>query len=328
MFWAGGDSLLVGPPSTGSDSVFQVKVTSIDGTVRDSIRVAGPGLGLAGLSVSPGGRWIVALVVQAGRGLWQVLDRSGNVADRVVNSCTCPGRITRDALWLTRSGVGVESIVRIGLDPSNGRLASRQDTLLSRQLQQLQRHRRRLDAGRSTTARQDYSLWALGLADALKGKFAESQRLVKTSTRVGAQLSPDGGRLLLARTLPTSAGGSERRFSILPFGGGSETPLNIPGRHAARLDRSGDGERVEPDRHRRPRQPAGRPDRRHEPFHRHPDSLVRSVVPLPDGWAWIPPRQDRVRRPARRQRPSTFPSRHGSASSIGLAPIRRASAWR
>ena len=29
--------------------------------------------------------------------------------------------------------------------------------------------------------------------------------------------------------MPTSAGGTERRFSVLPFGGGSETTLNIPG---------------------------------------------------------------------------------------------------
>ena len=65
MFWAGGDSLLVGPQSAGSDSVFQVHVTSIDGTVRDSIQVAGPGLGLQALSVSPDGRWIVALGYRA-----------------------------------------------------------------------------------------------------------------------------------------------------------------------------------------------------------------------------------------------------------------------
>ena len=43
MFWAGGDSLLVGPPSAGADSAFQVRSPSIDGTVRDSIRVRRPG---------------------------------------------------------------------------------------------------------------------------------------------------------------------------------------------------------------------------------------------------------------------------------------------
>ncbi len=148
MFWAGGDSLLVGPSGPSADSSFQVKVTSIDGTVRDSIRVAGPGLGLDGLSVSPGGKWIVALVVQAGRGFWQVFDRSGKVADHVLNSCTCPGRITRDALWLTRSGRGL----RVD-HPARHRSRHRQARVTAghaalRQLQQLQRHRRRLHAGR------------------------------------------------------------------------------------------------------------------------------------------------------------------------------------
>ena len=294
MFWAGGDSLLIGPQVTGSDSVFQVKVASIDGTVRDSIRVPGPGLGLAGLSVSPGGRWIVALVLQAGRGLWQVFDRNGNVADRVVNSCTCPGRITGDALWLTRSGVGAESIVRIGIDPSTGRLARQQDTLLTGNFNNFS-----VTGDGSTLVvddgTQDYSLWALGLADALKGRFDETQRLVKTSTRVGAQLSPDGGRLLLARTLPSSTGGAERRFSVLPFAGGSETPLNLPGspRGASWTDsvtvavssQTATGVRVSLVDVR-----TGAPGRSIEIG----DSLASSVVPLPDGWAWIPATRDRV----------------------------------
>jgi hypothetical protein len=294
MFWAGGDSLLVGPPLTGGDSVFQVKVTSIDGTIRDSIRVAGPGIGLTGLSVSPGGRWIVGLVVQAGRGLWQVFDRHGTVADHVVNSCVCPGRITADALWLTRAGVGVESIVRVGIDPSSGRLAIRQDTLLSGNFNNFS-----VTADGSTLVvddgSQDYSLWALRLNDVLKGRFDESQRLVKTSTRVGAQLSPDGSRLLVARTLPSSAGGAERRFSILPYGGGSETALNIPGapRGATWADsvtvtissQTATGVRV------------SLLDVRTGSTTRSidiPDSLARSVVPLPDGWAWIPSTADRV----------------------------------
>ena len=294
MFWAGGDSLLVGPPVVGGDSAFQVKVTSIDGTVRDSIRVAGPGLGLTGLSVSPGGRWIVALVVQSGRGLWQVFDRNGRVADRVVNSCTCPGRITRDALWLTRSGVGAESIVRIGIDSATGRLATAQDTLLSGNFNNFS-----VTADGSTLVvddgTQDYSLWAIRLADALKGKFDETQRLLRTSTRVAAQLSPDGGRVLLGRTLPSSTGGAERRFSVLPFGGGGETTLNIPGspRGAVWADsvtvsvtsQTTAGIRVTLLDVR-----TGSAVRSMDLA----DSLAKSVIALPDGWAWIPAAQDRV----------------------------------
>ena len=294
MFWAGGDSLLVGPPVTGQDSVFQVKVTSIDGTVRDSIRVAGPGLGLTGLSVSPGGKWIVALVVQAGRGFWQVFDRQGKVADHVLNSCTCPGRITSDALWLTRSGEGFESIVRVGIDPSTGRLATRQDTLLSGNFNNFS-----VTADGSTLVIDDgtyeYSLWALGFADALQGKFAEPARLAKTSTRVGAQVSPDGARLLLTRNLPTSAGRTERRYSIIPFTGGNETPLNMGG--SPRAAWWVDSVTVAVMNQTRAGVHLGLLDVRTGAVSRAvdlPDSLTRSVTPLPDGWAWIPATSDRV----------------------------------
>jgi hypothetical protein len=295
MFWAGGDSLLVGPQLTGSDSVFQVKVTSIDGTVRDSIRVAGPGQGLAGLSVSPGGRWIVALVLQGSHGLWQVFDRSGAVADQVVNSCTCPGRITHDALWLTRSGRGVESIVRVGLDPATGKLAQNQDTLMSGIFNNFS-----VTADGSTlvidNGAPDFSLWTLGLPDALKGKFADAGRRLTTSTLVESGLSPDGSRLLLARNVPTGAGASERRFSLLPFAGGSETTLNIPG--GADGARWADSVTVRVLR----QVPGGTRvsllDIRSGAATRTvtiPDSLPPDVRPVPDGWAWIPSDKDRVR---------------------------------
>ncbi|HUR95167.1 MAG TPA: protein kinase [Gemmatimonadales bacterium] len=293
MFWAGGDSLLVGPQLTGGDSVFQIKVTSIDGAVHDSIRLAGPGVGLTALSVSPGGRWIVALVVQAGRGLWQVFDRSGKVADKVVNSCTCPGRITSDALWLTRSGTGAESIVRIGIDASTGRLATRQDTLLSGNFNNFS-----VTADGSTLViddgTQDYSLWALGLPAALKNRFADSERLAKASTRLFAQLSPDGERLLLARNLPAGGGGgSERRLSVLPFGGGSETQLSVTGREAYWADsvtllvtkQTDAGVRVSAVDV-RSGSTVGSVD--------IADSLLAGVTRLPDGWAWIPATHDRI----------------------------------
>ena len=226
MFYAGGDSLLVGPAGPSPDSSFQVKVTSIDGTVRDSIRVAGPGLGLDGLSVSPGGKWIVALVVQAGRGFWQVFDRSGKVADHVLNSCTCPGRITNDALWLTRSGQGFESIIRLGIDPATGKLASRQDTLLSGNFNNFS-----VTADGSTLVVDDgtstFNLWATGFPEALQGKFTDTERRTRSSTRIMSTLSPDGTHILLGRDLASSSGRSERRFSLQPFDGGAEAPLNV-----------------------------------------------------------------------------------------------------
>ena len=175
--------------------------------MRDSIRVAGPGLGVAGLSVSPGGRWIVALVIQGSRGLWQVFDRSGAVADRVVNSCTCPGRITHDALWLTRSGVGVESIVRIGLDPATGKLAQRQDTLLSGNFNNFS-----VTADGATLViddgAPDYSLWTIDLAEALKGKFADARRRFTTSTLVNAGCRPTGRRCSSPAACPAASAAS------------------------------------------------------------------------------------------------------------------------
>jgi hypothetical protein len=294
MFWAGGDSLLVAPPVSGGDSVFHVRVTTLSGVVADSIRVAGPGVAVAGLSVMPGGRWIVALVVQAGRGLWQVFDRSGRVADHVLNSCTCPGRITGDALWLTRSGVGFESIVRLGINSETGRLATTQDTLLSGTFNNFS-----VTADGATLViddgTADYQLWATDLADAFANRFAENRRLLRASTRVGAQVSPDGARLLLTRTLPSSTGRSEQRYTMMPFGGGSETPVNLPGapKSAFWLDSVTIGYRAA--------SPTGLHvglvDVRTGPIPGGidlQDSLVAGVTRVAGGWAWIPATGDRV----------------------------------
>ncbi len=293
MFWAGGDSLLVAP-QVQPDTVFYARVTSLAGVVADSIRVAGPGQGLSGLSVMPSGRWIVGLVVNAGRGRWQVFDRSGKLADEVVNSCTCPGRITNDALWLTRSGVGFESIVRMGIDPATGRLATRQDTLLSGNFNNFS-----VTADGTTLVIDDGTsedqLWALDLVEALANRFPEDRRRLRGSTRVGTEVSPDGTRVLLSRTLPTSAGGSELRYSVMPFGGGPETPLNLTGRlRGARWVDSvtvAYATRTSAGLH------AGLVDVRTGPLSGAvdiPDSLAPGALPVPGGWAWVPASRDRV----------------------------------
>jgi hypothetical protein len=290
------------PPLTNLDSVFQIKVASLEGTIRDSIRVAGMGSGINGLSVSPGGKWIVALIVQKGRGFWQVFDRSGKVADQVLNSCTCPGRITADALWLTRSGTGFESIVRLAIDPATGKLATRQDTLLSGGFNSFS-----VTADGTTLVvddgTSDYSLWAANGKDALQGKFP-AEPLLRSSTRINGQLSPDGALVLVRRNLPSPSGRTEPRFSIIPFAGGAERPLDAKGtpRGAFWVDsatvaiggQSATGMHLSLLDAR-----TGAPGRSLD----LPDSLVQSVAVLPDGWAWIPRHERPGAGAARREDP-------------------------
>ena len=110
--------------------MYYVRVAALDGVARDSVRIAGPGRRLAALSAVPGTSWILSLVIQPPRGLWQIVDRSGKVADKVVNACTCGGVAATDAVWLARAGEGFEeSVVRIAIDRASGRFAARQDTM-------------------------------------------------------------------------------------------------------------------------------------------------------------------------------------------------------
>jgi len=140
----------------------------------------------------------------------------------------------------------------------------------------------------------DYGSWALNLADALKGRFPDSRRLVQASTPVTTAVSPDGARLLVTRTLPSASGALERRLSIMPFAGGAEVPLQTAGspiggywrdsvsvlvgtgsrgQHAALLDvRTGAVERTL----------------------ELADTNFVDLTSLPDGWAWIPGSDDRI----------------------------------
>ena len=236
----------------------------------------------------------MALVVQAGRGFWQVFDRSGKVADHVINSCTCPGRITSDALWLTRSGQGFESIVRLGIDPATGQLASRQDTLLSGNFNNFS-----VTADGSTLVVDDgsFRVQCLGAAAsaALQGRFTDSERRFKSTTRLGAQLSPDGARVLMGRNLPSASGRSERRFTVLPFAGGSETPLST--RSDVRGARWVDSVTVSVSSPTSAGIHVGLIDVRTGtpgPSVDIPDSLASGVSRLPDGWAWVPSSADKV----------------------------------
>ena len=227
-FYAGGDSLLLGP-TFHQDSVYYVRVAALDGVPRDSIRVAGAGNRLAALSVVPGTNWILTLIIQPPHGLWQIVDRSGTVADQVVNACTCGGIAATDAVWLARAGDGLEeSVVRIAIDRANGRFAARQDTMTHGVFTAFSLtgdgSKMVMDEGTF-----EHGVWAVPLADAIKGALPDERRVARASTSVVAIVSPDGSRLLVRRLMPTAGGHSETHYSLMPFEGGAESPLPAAG---------------------------------------------------------------------------------------------------
>jgi hypothetical protein len=293
-FYAGGDSLLLGPPYQ-PDSVYYVRVAALDGVARDSIRIAGPGNRLAAISVVPGTNWILTLVIQPPHGLWQIADRSGKVADHVVNACTCGGIAATDAVWLARAGDGLEeSVVRIAIDRSNGHFAARQDTMTHGVFTAFSL------TGDGTKMVMDegtfeHGVYSLPVADAIKGDFADTRRIARASTNVYATVSPDGSRLLMRRLMPTPGGHSETRFSLMPFDGGAETPLPAVGavqraawtdsQHVATSSLGPSGLRLSD------------VDVRSGAVRnvlQLRDSTIADFAALPNGWAYIPASRDRI----------------------------------
>jgi hypothetical protein len=294
-FWAGGDSLLLGP-AFRPDSVFHIGVSGLDGVVHDSIRVVGPGQNLGAISAVPGGRWILTLVVQRPNGLWQVIDRAGNVADRVVNGCSCGGVATSDAVWLTRlDSDPEEAVVRIAFDQASGKLATRQDTMA-----------RGLFTAFSLTGdggtmvidqgAYDYGVWAVPFDSARAGRLPENRRLARASNQATGAIAPDGARVLVRRSVPTPGGQSETRLAVMPFDGGAETPVVSEGTvfragwsdsvHVAVASRPAGGTLV-----------LSEVDVRTGARRNRlaiPDSVVREFSALSNGWAWIPASSDQL----------------------------------
>jgi len=293
-FFAGGDSLLLAAAGS-SDSSFVVRVAGVDGTVRDSVRVPGPGNALASLISIPGTSRFVALVIQAPRGLWQVLDRTGKVTDKLLNTCTCGGAASRDALWMTRAGpTAAEAVVRVALDPVTGKFAQHQDTIYSGRFSSLSVT---ADGTQMTVDDGSYTFTtiAANVSDLLKGMLPSGPPLMQASSPVSASVSPDGGRLLMVRSVPGPQNEDQTRLSIAPFPSGTETPLNLTGHvvGARWLDSvtvvvrslTKTGSRwVRTDIR------AGAAG----PSIDLPDSAITAMTALPDGWAWLSKNRDRV----------------------------------
>jgi hypothetical protein len=293
-FFAGGDSLLIGPP-LHQDSVWWIRAAGLDGAVRDSIRLVGKGQGVAALSSVAGTNWIVAAIYQQPHGFWQVIDRSGTVADHVVNDCTCGGLATYDAIWLSRAGHGDgETIVRLGFDRATGKLSARQDTMFTGLFTNftLTADGAGLVMDEGTY---DYGVWSLDASALLTGKYPDGHRIARASSPVDASVSPDGARLLLRRRVPTGGGHAETRFSLMPFAGGTESPIGIAGSPtgaswidsvtlAVQFPRPGGLHLVEVD---------VRTGAQRNALDLS-DSSIYSPVALSDGWAWVTAGGDRI----------------------------------
>jgi len=296
-FLASGDSLFVSDFRATPDTVFWVRIQTLDGASGDSIRVTTPTPAvMAGATPVPGTPWVVGWATQSGRLLHQILDRRGRVVDRQLSPCSPGGAVySRNAMWIGCTWWDPRgAIVRVDLDPATGRLGSRYDTVYTGVFD-----------GESVTAdgstlvvgegSYEFSIWALELSDALRGHFPESQRVLRATMPVSALPSPDGAQQLLGRTMPVEGARAETRFTIRPFTGGVETPVLAPGPavrawwtdggHVGMLSKKDGGLQL------------SLVDVRRNALLRSldlTDTTIQSADVLPDGWVYIPSSRDRV----------------------------------
>jgi hypothetical protein len=240
-FLSRGDGALLGSSDTAvvayqvaGDSVAWVRmITLSDGVVRDSL--AAPAAGYTMRAVpSPDGRWV--LVLQNDRQGWTALivDRAGRPLDSL--RFTDPGLLPR-FITLTRDGrallVPQGLPFRTGQGPFDliayrvsrgGRIAPRPDTIL----RGLEGHPTLSPDGALllTEGPVRFQVWALERPSAVAMEFTQRQLAAATSELRG-EVSPAGDQVLLQRTAMVD-GAPRSRFSVLPFEGGPEAPLDAP----------------------------------------------------------------------------------------------------
>lgn len=212
-----------------------------------------------------------------------------------MNACTCGGVASSDAVFMARAGATLaEAVVRVGIDPVSGRFASKQDTIYSGRFSGLSvttdGSRFAVDDGS-----EDYNVFAMQLSDALTGKFPQGAPTMTASTALTAAVSPDGNRLLKRQRLPDTNGSSETRLTVMPFGGGQETPIELDGRLTGSTwaDSVSIAMAVQNSKGLKLKVVDVRSGVSRNELQLQ-DSVVRTAVALPNGWAWIPSSSDRI----------------------------------
>jgi len=224
-FYAKGDSLLI--LRDASDTL--VLVATRDGVERDSLVPDVSGT-LTAVQAVPDSPWFVAVVRRGPAVEVLTVDRQGRVGDRFeLPRAAMHSRISADALWYAPGNNWKTRIVRVPLDPRRGRFGTRHDTVYTGTFWgfDVTRDGSRIvfDEGAS-----EYSAWALPFPDALGGSSASQPPLRRSSAEFRANLSPDGGTVLLERGPgPWFDPATAYTYTLIPFDDGPEVPLPLSG---------------------------------------------------------------------------------------------------
>ena len=288
----GSDSLLISDPGL-TDSVYWLRVTTLSGLVRDSVRVTGDGMRLAASLALPGSGRLVAVLAGEGDMEVRLMTRDGEITDR--RRMPYGGlRASEDALWLATTA-GVPTIVRTALDPSGGRFVGTGDSVYAGRFTDFSVTADGAGVVLDEGAYQ-YSVWALPLADALAGRFPDSARVHLGSVPVNHQISPDGMRILLGREPPAGPGVRGIRYSVRSWDGGAETPIVADPLLTRAFWEDGATFAVSDEVDGKVRLAlldAGTNARRS--VYQTDDVAIWDFEPLHDGWVWVPEGGSRLR---------------------------------
>jgi hypothetical protein len=235
-FTADGDSLLLWPSSTGkkSDSAFHIRIASLDGVPRDSIRVAGPGLGIRAARAVPGTGLILLYFVVSDDSTFELrlIDRRGRELRRQpLPTGAFHVETSKDAIWLLRGRWGSEgfAIVRVPMDARSGRIGAAWDTLYDGNFS-LSPPSPTADGASVVFSEGTVTsqVWVASMSDGLRGRLPPSGPVLKSSGSLYAAISSDGKRVLIARTPQRPEKTFDFELSTVSTEGGPETPLSVP----------------------------------------------------------------------------------------------------
>jgi len=329
-FFPDGDSLLVAPFQDRESTVW-VWITTLDGDHRDSIRIED--VNLPGVAPVAGGRWMVVQSSMEESPEWRIVDRRGRVRDRFRLSGAPPDfsrpHTAGGALWLQlrKQGSRRWAVVRVPIDARSGTFAGPPDTVLvtSQGDFDITADGGAIVYGEGTD---QYSVWALELTDALRGRFAVEQRLLSSTSQTWAAVAPDGNRVVITHRGP-GLGGERDVIDVVSSAGRAELTHAPSGAlvsaydvrwmpdgaaffYAERADSTVRFVTVD-----------GRTGQRLGTF-AIGDSAVNSFDPLPGGgWVWISPTLNglRLQRPGEPQpRDLPKPDPNGNVFSVAAAP--------